>query len=89
MEIVEGILDSLADGGESIIQISQYLEFLGIKLDRKQLFNYIQELLRQGKIFIEYPPQSENTKVVDLSNIEDYWFNMTEEGRRDWDSIEN
>lgn len=60
MNIREAILDALADGGESIIQIQEYLNYLGLNIDKEKLFNEIATLLKQGKIYIEYPPDVKN-----------------------------
>lgn len=87
MNIREGILDALVDGGESLKQIHEYLNYLGLKIDKKSLIAEVVTLFKQGKIYIEYPPDARNIKELDLNNIEDYWFELTQEGRSEWDNI--
>jgi hypothetical protein len=87
MNAREGILDALVDGGESIVQINEYLDYLSINIDKKQLINEIKLLFRQGKITIEYPPEAKNITELDLLKIEDYWFELTEKGWSEWNLI--
>ncbi|MTI49371.1 hypothetical protein [Sporosalibacterium faouarense] len=88
MNIREGILDSLADGGESIIQIEEYLIFLGIHSFRYDIINELKTLLRQNKIYIEYPPSAKGINEIKLDSIKEYWFELTEAGRAEWENIE-
>lgn len=88
MNIIEGILDSLADGGESIIQISEYLTYLGINVEGNVLIATILELIDAEKIIVEYPKEERGRKSIDITQIEDYWFELTSEGRKDWNNIE-
>ncbi len=87
MNIREGILDSLVDGGESIVQITEYLEYLKIQSSRSVVVNEIKQLLRQKKIYIEYPSIAKGMVEIEVDKIEDYWFELTESGRLEWDRI--
>ena len=87
MNIKEGILDSLADGGESIIQIREYLNYLKIDVNKCQLVSELITLLNQNKIEIEYPTEFKGCTDFELSKIEDFWFELTKEGRCDWNKI--
>lgn len=75
MNIREAILDALIDGGESIIQIQEYMNYLGLNIDREKLIRIIETLFNQGKIYIEYP--HEEIDELDIAKIEDYWFGLT------------
>jgi hypothetical protein len=79
----DGILDSLADDGESIIQIEQYLSYLGVLYNRVSVKKSLIELLNKNLIYIAY---TEGCKVahIEISNdfdIEDYWFELTKAGK--------
>ena len=87
MNIREGILDALADGGESIIQIHQYLAYLHFDIDRAILIDEVIMLHKQGKIYVVFPFEATYADELDLNIIEDYWFEMTQEGRSEWDNI--
>lgn len=41
MNLREGVLDSLIDDGESIVQIMKYLKFLNISFNKIQLIQQI------------------------------------------------
>lgn len=87
MDIREAILDALVDGAESIIQIQEYLSYLGLSVNRETLFAEMATLLKQGKIYIEYPPEAKGTDELNIADIEDYWFELTPEGRSEWNNI--
>ncbi|MDQ2085525.1 hypothetical protein RBH29_03640 [Herbivorax sp. ANBcel31] len=89
MNAREGILDALVDGGESIVQIKEYLDYLSINIDKDKLINEIKLLFRQRKIRIEYPPEVKDITELDSLKIEDYWFELTEEGWAEWNLIKS
>ncbi len=88
MNMREGILDALVDEGETIIQILEYLNFLKLNPDKEGVIHEIVSLLKEGKIYIKYPPELEDYTIINLSIIEDYWFELTQDGRSEWESIE-
>jgi hypothetical protein len=90
MSLVEGILDSLKDDGESITQIKEYLDYIGIPYNKKLLKSSLIQLLRESLIKVEFPqdyslPEVENVSEEEFSN---YWFELTDAGIKEWDKIE-
>ena len=88
MILREAILDALADGGESIVQIREYLEYLNILSTAEDLIKLLDCLLKEKKIRIAYP---QNIKVESLpcDIVNDFWFELTDMGRCEWEQIEN
>lgn len=89
MSLRESVLDSLADDGESVIQIENYLKYLGMEVNRQQLISIVIELLEQETIKVVYPPGIGLAHIKSASiNIEDFWFEQTETGRNEWNKID-
>jgi hypothetical protein len=85
ISLLDGILDSLADDGESIIQIEQYLNYLGVLYNRVSVKMSLIELLNKKLIYIAYA-EGCNVPHIDISNdfdIEDYWFELTKAGKEE------
>ena len=55
MTLREAILDALIDDGESIIQISEYLNFLGIVFSREDVIKMLDVLFIEEKLKVVYP----------------------------------
>lgn len=91
MTLREAILDALADDGESIVQILGYLKHLGYIENSKTLKYILENLLEESIIMIVYPPNKTITdfKVLKGMNVEDFWFEMTPKGYREWQKIGN
>lgn len=87
MTLREAILDALSDDGESIKQVREYLKFLNILATRDDVVKVLNSLLKENKIIIVYP---ENVELESLfvEDISDFWFEMTDEGRVEWERIE-
>lgn len=85
----DAILDSLADDGESVIQIEQYLNYLGVLYDRACVKGSIIDLLGKGVICICYPVGSDmiDIETSDEQGIEEYWFELTEAGKVEQERI--
>jgi len=89
MNLRESVLDAIVDDSESIIQIKNYLNYLGIPFTEKLLIDLILQLLNESTIRIVYPPNStvhDNEKADDIT-IADYWFELTEKGHKEWENI--
>lgn len=86
MNVFEGILDVLIDGGQSIIQIERYMTRYNISDDRIKIVNVIREMLQNSVIYIAYPPEADATFNPDT--IEDYWFELTDIGKTEWKELE-
>lgn len=78
------ILDSLADEMESIVQIQEYFTYLGYTIERQVILSEIESLLKSNLIRIRYP---DNITKIDEEKIEDYWFELSELGKREWEKI--
>jgi len=79
------ILDELADGPESIVQIQEYYRFLlNRDIARDSIIPEIESLLKSGHIKIGYPA---DTDVLEKDKIEDYWFDLTESGRQEQETM--
>lgn len=89
MNLREGILDALVDGGESIVQIFEYMKHLGIPSDRAGILLEINQLLEQGAIRIEYPIDIDKIMIDEGDEVENYWFGLTQKGRSDWSAIKD
>jgi hypothetical protein len=87
MTLREAILDALSDGGESIKQIKEYLEFLNIYAAKENVVKLLDVLWKENKITIIYPERV-SVKSLPVEGIDIYWFEMTIEGRREWEKIE-
>ncbi|PKM50395.1 MAG: hypothetical protein CVV02_11495 [Firmicutes bacterium HGW-Firmicutes-7] len=87
LELREGILDALVDDDESIVQIEEYLTYLKIDFSRTSVLELLQQLLDENKIKIEYPPEFKTLKKLNISNLEEYWFELTQEGHKEWGKI--
>lgn len=90
MNIKEGILDALIDDGESIIQVEEYLSYLGIEFKREMVKQTLVEFLKECLVEISYPL---NKSMIDFEcsqgeTIEDFWFELTEKGRKEWEKID-
>jgi len=84
----EIILDCLADDCESIVQIENWFDYLGISIERIEIV-----ILIQGMIFdkiIEVADSSILPKddCINMAEIEGYWFRMTQKGRNIWEAIQ-
>jgi hypothetical protein len=84
----EAILDALADDGESIVQVREYLKYLNILSTAEDVIELLDCLLKEKKIRIAYP---QNIKVESLhcGMVNDFWFELTDMGRCEWEKIEN
>lgn len=71
----ELILDCLADGGEAETQIKQFFDFLGKKIDAREIRNLIQEMLREELIYTDKKWKNEFGESPYL---------MTEKGKKVW-----
>ncbi|MDR0840567.1 MAG: hypothetical protein LBN26_04175 [Christensenellaceae bacterium] len=87
MTLREAILDALSDDGESIKQICEYLEFLNIFATKEAVAKLLDTLWKENKITIVYPPLGVVESLL-VENINDFWFEMTDEGRGEWEAIE-
>ncbi len=88
MTLREGILDSLKDEGESITQIQEYLHFLGHKSDFNEITLILESLLAQSAIKIVYPLNESSLRLsYDKESIKKYWFELTDRGKVEWESI--
>ncbi len=87
MTLKDEILDVLADDGESIVQIRSRFEYYELNFSDKEIIDELSSLLRQGKIKIAYPYSKKGSLTFDIENIEDYWFELTNEGRKEQQSL--
>ncbi len=90
MNLRESILDAIVDDSESIVQIKNYLNYLEIPYTDELLKDSILELLNESVIKIVYPPNRNIIDVTKANNIAiiDYWFELTEKGREEWNIIQ-
>lgn len=84
MNLREAILDALVDDLESIIQIEEYCIYLKHDVKRKVILSEIKSLLECNLIKIGYPYDAEE---IEDANIEDYWFELTDLGKQEWEKI--
>jgi len=87
MNLREAILDALADEGESIVQIKEYVRYLKIPAKSNEIKEMLNDLYINNKIKIVYPNDLNLTNITNYKNIKDLWFEMTEDGRLEWDKI--
>lgn len=87
--IEEEILDCLADGPESIIQIIEQSDSDGKKYDFFRIKAVIEELLERKLIEITYPINKNSNDFKEANNGKEteFWFEMTNLGRKIWDNI--
>lgn len=90
MNFEEGILDALADDGESIQQISEHLQHLDIKYSIGDIVEMLLKMFNEKLIKIVYP---RNRTIMDFKNAScedkyNYWFELTELGKEEWSKIE-
>ncbi len=90
MNLYECVLDSLADDGESIIQIEGYFKHTTHKINRIEIKMIIIELLNEELIYIAYPPNKtkENFIKSNKKTIKDFWFELSPKGKERWSKIE-
>ncbi|MGE5398714.1 MAG: hypothetical protein ACM3MK_14415 [Chitinophagales bacterium] len=89
MTLREVVLDSLADDIETIVQIMEYLNYLGVQYTKEQLIEELDLLYLGGYIEIVYPKEVNISTLRNFEVIEDLWFDMTESGRQEWGIINN
>lgn len=78
------ILDTFFYEEQTIFHIENYLKHQGIQLNRDEIKYLITELFNEGYINMYDAPSN---GIIEFQNsdddyIEDYWFVLTEEGRR-------
>ena len=86
----DAILDALGDDGESIIQISEYLQYLSINYTDEIVISTILNLLDEQLIKIELPRNKTSNDFRSAGSEEkmDYWFELTKAGEIEWQKIE-
>lgn len=89
MTLREAILDALIDDGESIIQISEYLNFLDIVFSRKDIIEMLNVLFIEEKLKVAYPKDFKVESLISYNEIDELWFELTEKGRDEWNDIRN
>lgn len=79
------ILDTFFFEENTIFHVENHLKYYGFKLNRDEIKDYISELFEEGYIKIHGDPSDtiEGFKNSDDNFIEDYWFVLTEKGRKD------
>ncbi len=87
MNLGEEIINALADDGESIAQIKKWLEYINFIVSDNEIISEISNLLKQRKIEIVYPYSKKCSLAFDESHIEYYWFELTDEGRKEQQSL--
>lgn len=90
MNFRDAILDALVDDGESIKQISEYLQYLGIAHSTEMIENMISKLLNEQLVKVSYPKDKTVGDFLIANEKErlEFWFELTEYGLEEWDKIE-
>ncbi|MEW9701490.1 hypothetical protein [Paenibacillus sp. SI8] len=83
------LLDSLADDGESIVQIEHYFITENEIITLDELKQLIIELVTLKYMFIAYPEEATMDDLVASydDNFDGFWFEQTKEGRAYWQKI--
>lgn len=78
------IVDTFFYEENTIFHVENHLKYCGFKLNRDEIKGYILELFEEGYIKIYGNPSYtiEGFKNSDDNFIEDYWFVLTEKGRK-------
>jgi len=87
MNIQEEIMNVLQDDDESIIQIENSFSYYNIKYNRTEVVEALRQLLFEEKIEIQYPFEKKDERELDINQIEDYWFGLTEVGKKEMKKI--
>ena len=87
--LCEGILDALIDDGESIVQVEGYLNYLNLPTERNVIKKTLIKMLNEDQIYISYPTGHTKENFIGCTDdkIEDYWFELTSRGRKEWENI--
>jgi hypothetical protein len=92
ISLLDEILNTLADDGENIVQIEIQLGHFQIPYTREQIKSCIDEMLDKDMVCIEYPYRATVNEFKSLmwddNCVEDYWFRMTDKGRKYWEDVE-
>lgn len=88
MTLREAILDALIDDGESIIQISEYLNFLGFEATESDIIETLNNLFVEGQVEVAYPRELEEKSLKAFKGeIKELWFELTAKGKKEWSDI--
>jgi hypothetical protein len=87
MNLKEAILDALVDDGETIIQIREYINYLGINTQFNRIIDSLNNLYVEGKIKVVYPPNFNDESLESIDDLEELWFELTPIGKREWEKI--
>jgi hypothetical protein len=89
MNLREAVLDALVDDGESIRQISEYLQYLKIDNSSETIVNVVISLMNEQLIRIVYPHNKTMDNFVNADNEGklEFWFELTECGHKEWKKI--
>ena len=89
MTLREAILDALIDDGESIIQISEYLNFLGFESTESEIIETLNNLYIGGQMKVVYPREFKEKSLKEFKGeIRELWFELTTKGKKEWSDIE-
>jgi hypothetical protein len=87
MNMKEAILDALVDDGETIIQICEYINYLGILAKFNTIKDTLNDLYVEGKIKVVYPPNFKEKSLKSIDDLEELWFELTPIGKIEWEKI--
>jgi len=87
MTLREAVLDALADDGESIVQISEYLQHLAISATKEEITELLNTLFSEKKIYVAFP-RNLNIQSISSELIDYLWFELTDAGKSEWEQIE-
>lgn len=89
MTLREAILDALIDDRESIIQISEYLNFLGFESTESEIIETLNNLYIEGQVKVIYPREFKEKSLKKFKGeIRELWFELTTKGKKEWSDIE-
>jgi|LSQX01.2.fsa_nt_gb hypothetical protein len=88
MTLREAILDALIDDGESIIQIKEYLNYLGLESTEVEIIEILNNLFIEGQVKVAYPRKFKEKSLKEFKGeITELWFELTTKGRKEWSDI--
>ena len=88
MTLREAILDALIDDGESIIQVSEYLNYLGFEATESEIIEILNNLFIEGQVKVAYPREFGEKSLREFTGeIRELWFELTAKGKEEWDTI--
>ncbi len=83
------ILNTMADDGENIETIEDMLRNISdVVASKDHIVKIIADLLKDGSIYIRYPQNVQPDDFLDSTGekLYDFWFEMTNKGRAEWDN---